>query len=200
MKKKIKWIVLAVIFIAIVGAALGGGNSDETDEKTTTQEESTSNISSDSSESKAGINEEKFNQIQSGMTYDEVKNIIGEDGQNISESEVAGIKTVMYQWEDDSWGVAIVTFQNDQVTNKSQAGISSNSVEVTLSQYDQVQTGMSYDEVKNIFGGDGQLTSETSISGTSSQLYQWNGKSLGSNCVITFSDSKVLSKSQFGLE
>lgn len=200
MKKKIKWIVLAIIIIVVAGAVFGGGDSDDSDEKTTSQEESTSNTTSDSTKSKAGIDENKFNQIQSGMTYDEVKNIIGEDGQNISESEIAGIKTIMYQWEDDSWGIAIVTFQNDQVTNKSQSGISSNSVEVTLSQYDLVQTGMSYDEVKNIFGGDGQLTSETSISGTSSQLYQWNGKSLGSNCVITFSDGKVFSKSQFGLE
>lgn len=193
MKKKLKWIVLAILVIGVIGAAMGGSDKDDDskkDSKNKKQEEVVENK----------INNEKFNQIQTGMSYEEVKTIIGEDGENISESEIAGIKTVIYQWTAKSWGNAMITFQNDKVTNKAQAGLSSSDIEITLDQYNQINTGMTYDEVKTILGGDGQLTSETEIGGSKSQIYQWSGKGLGANCMITFSNNKVFSKSQFGLE
>lgn len=200
MKKKIKWIILAIIVIGIIGAVAGGNDEDTIDSSTASSQESSEQKNVDNENSDNGMNQDKFNQIQTGMSYEEVKNIVGEDGQNISESEIAGIKTIMYQWETDDWGIMLVTFQNDKVTNKSQSGISSDSTKVTLDQYNQIQTGMTYEEVKNILGGEGQLSSETEIAGMNSQIYQWNGNSLGANCMITFSDGKVYSKAQFGLE
>jgi hypothetical protein len=54
--------------------------------------------------------------------------------------------------------------------------------------------------VKEIMGGDGELESDTDISGSKSQLYLWNGESVGSNASITFTDGAVSSKAQFGLD
>lgn len=208
---KLKWMIIAIIVIVIIAAVGGGSKTDEKkDLETTSTEEKNENTSSgndtisntkDESTS-TGINEEKYDSIQNGMSYEDVKNIIGEDGENISESEVAGIKTVMYQWSSyDGWGNATVTFQNDEVVNKAQFGVSSgDDVEITLEQYNSIETGMSYDEVVSLLGGEGSLLSDSEISGYTAQVYQWNGTSLGANATVTFSDGKVMSKSQFGLE
>lgn len=166
------------------------------------KEESQQDTTAPESENASGINEEKFNQIKNGMTYDEVKEIIGVDGTNISESELGGIKTVMYQWTvENGIGNVTITFQDDKVINKTQIGVSEGSdVTVTAEMYEKISTGMTYDEVKEIFGGDGALISDSEIAGSSSQMYQWDGSSLGANCTISFSDGKVTAKSQIGLE
>ncbi len=58
---------------------------------------------------------------------------------------------------------------------------------------------MTYDEVVALLGGEGALISDTEIAGSTSQIYMWNGTSLGSNANITFSDDKVIAKAQVGL-
>lgn len=158
--------------------------------------------SSSSPENTEGINADKFNQIQNGMTYDEVVAIIGEDGTSISESELADIKTEIYEWQShDGWGNANITFQNGKVVNKAQFGVDSgNGVEITMDQYNSVETGMTYDEVVALLGGDGTLLSDTELAGSTSQIYMWEGSSVGSNANITFSDGKVMAKAQYGLE
>lgn len=74
-----------------------------------------------------GITAEKFNRIESGMTYDEVVNIVGSDGELLSQADVGGdeYKTEMYVW----YGVvpgsnANVTFQGGKVVAKAQFGLS----------------------------------------------------------------------------
>lgn len=224
-KKKVwPWVVGILVLLIIIGSAAGGKKSSSStssapaksaDTTTTpastdtgeTASQTTTDASTDTTTPAApaednSINADKFNQIQQGMSYEEVKAIIGEDGENTSENEIAGTKTVVYEWSSKTgWGNASVTFQNDQVVNKTQFGVASgDQVKVTLDMYNQVQTGMSYDDVKGVFGGEGTLMSQSEIAGYSSEMYQWSGKSLGSNCVITFSDGAVDAKSQYGLE
>lgn len=216
---KLKWIVIVIVVLAVIGAVAGGG-SDSDDKKkakadlmsstssSSTQAtskkkdaEKTDTPKTDTQDAATAITEDKFNQIQSGMTYEQVKGIIGTDGENISEMDIAGTKTIMYQWDSDSWGNAIITFQNDQVTDKSQVGISKgDDVQVTMDMYNQVTTGMTYDQVKAIFGGEGSVLSDSTIADTREQIYDWYGKSLGSSCSISFSNGAVSSKSQAGLE
>lgn len=154
------------------------------------------------SENTEGINADKFNQIQNGMSYDEVVSIIGEAGTSISESELADIKTEIYEWEShDGWGNANITFQNEKVVNKAQFGVDSgDGVEITMDQYNSIETGMTYDEVVALLGGEGTLLSDTELAGSTSQIYMWEGTSLGANANITFSDGKVVAKAQYGLE
>lgn len=70
---------------------------------------------------------EKFNQIQSGMTYQEVVDIIGEEGNILSESNIMNdeqYKTTMYYWYgQDGISNANVTIQGGKVISKAQIGL-----------------------------------------------------------------------------
>ena len=76
----------------------------------------------------------------------------------------------------------------------------SDKVEVTLAQYEQVKDGMTYDEVIAIFGGKESSSSESEIMDVKSEIKTWNGKKAFSIATIGFTDGKVSSKSQTGLE
>ncbi|MGN0077119.1 MAG: DUF3862 domain-containing protein [Parafannyhessea sp.] len=196
---------IAVVAAMSMGMTACGGSSDSGSKSETT----TSTSSKSSSDSKASssskdstkIDADKFKQIQNGMTYDQVKQIIGSDGTEESTTQVGDVTSKIYEWESDGFGVATVTFENDKVVNKAQAGVSgSSSVQITMDQYNQVQTGMTYDQVKQVMGGDGELTSDTKVADHTSQIYMWSGKSVGANATITFMDGKVESKAQYGLD
>lgn len=194
----LKWIV--IIFVALIIIGIIGSISDGN-----TKENNSSNPSSQASTPSKevnGLTEEKYNAIETGMTYAEVVSIIGEDGINISESEFAGIKTVMYEWKSaESWGNANITFQDGKVINKAQFGVASgDDIEISMEQYNSIETGMTYDEVVALLGGEGTLLSDTEIAGSKAQIYTWKGTSLGANANVTFSDGKVTSKAQFGLK
>ena len=196
-------IILIAVIVIIVIAAIGSGNSSSSSTDTSnTNTDVASTENNTVTKETSGITEEEFDSIETGMSYDEVVAIIGEDGTNISESEVAGINTVIYEWtSSEIWGNANITFQNGKVVNKAQFGVSSgDDVEITLDQYNSIETGMSYDEVVEILGGEGSLLSDTEIAGSKSQIYMWNGTSLGANANITFSDGKVMAKAQSGLK
>lgn len=77
------------------------------------------------SEQEASLDLEKFNKIQTGMTYEEVIGIIGEEGTVMSENQIGNIKTTMYSWNGKgSIGAnANVTFQNGKVISKAQFGL-----------------------------------------------------------------------------
>ena len=73
------------------------------------------------------INIEKFNTIQTGMTYQEVVNIIGEEGTMMSESNIGNdetYRTILYYWYGDN-GIsnANIMFQNNKVISKAQIGL-----------------------------------------------------------------------------
>lgn len=71
---------------------------------------------------------------------------------------------------------------------------------VTLAQYEQIQDGMTYDEVVSIFGGKETSSSESEVAGVKSEIMTWNGNTTFSAVTIGFTDGKVTSKSQTGLE
>lgn len=143
----------------------------------------------------------KFKQIKHGMSYKQVKNIMGSEGDEQSSSSVAGNDATVYQWTTDDFGVVSVTFENDKVVNKAQISLGGGSgPKATKAKYKKVKNGMTVKQVEKIFGGEGALTSDTDIAGYTSQIYTWYGDSLGSNCTIAFSNGTVVSKSQIGLD
>lgn len=78
-----------------------------------------------------------------------------------------------------------------------------NDNKITLEEFNQIQTGMTYDEIIKIVGGEGTVLSETNI-GNSEQyhtiIYMWEGSgSLGANANVTIQGGKAVSKAQFGL-
>lgn len=80
--------------------------------------------SSDATEpARPGVTLAGYNRIQDGMSYAQVVQILGKSGQEISSNNIAGFKTVMYQWDDGSFGNMNAIFQNGALTSKSQLGL-----------------------------------------------------------------------------
>ncbi|CAH2465608.1 DUF3862 domain-containing protein [Bacillus mycoides] len=74
---------------------------------------------------------------------------------------------------------------------------------ISKAEFDQIQNGMSYDEVKAIIGSDGEVLSETGQAGDQFHtiMYKWDGeKGFGANANFMFQEGKLQNKSQFGLK
>lgn len=69
------------------------------------------------------ITYEKYQKIQNGMTYDELFNIIGVNGIEMSRVSISGYTTVSYSWENLDGSNIIVMLQNGKVISKAQAGL-----------------------------------------------------------------------------
>ena len=81
------------------------------------------------------------------------------------------------------------------------AGCSSDENVMTLEKFNKIEVGMTYEEVVEIVGCEGELTSEASVGDHHSAIYTWKGKgSVGANAVITFSNGEVSAKAQAGLK
>lgn len=93
-----------------------------TNDETEIEEEET-----DESDPEPELNDEvtmeKYNQIKNGMSYKKVVEIIGFEGEELSQSDVAGIKTIMYQWVNDDGSNMNATFQNNKLQTKAQFGL-----------------------------------------------------------------------------
>jgi hypothetical protein len=76
---------------------------------------------------------------------------------------------------------------------------------ISKEEFDKIQAGMTYEEVVEIIGGEGELNSESGSKGDQyyTAMYTWNGESgFGANANATFqgNPAKLQNKSQFGLE
>lgn len=210
--------VIAIIVIGIIAAiATSGGNDKAT---STTKKDTTSIKPADTSKpgestktdakpaAKVGVlTKDKFEQIKDGMTYEEVKNIVGADGKVISESGEKGSQfyTVMYEFETDGFmSNSTMMFQGDKLINKAQIGLGGGSgVKITLDQFNKIQNGMTLEQVIAIVGGEGEIISESGDKGTQlhTVMYSYQGKgSIGANVSLMFQGNKLQNKSQFGLE
>lgn len=82
-------------------------------------------VSDTSSEDKITL--KKFNKIKTGMTYEQVVEIIGEEGTTLSEVDITGDEeyhTVTYYWyAEDGISNANVTIQGGKVISKAQIGL-----------------------------------------------------------------------------
>lgn len=65
----------------------------------------------------------QYKTLQTGMSYDSVTKVVGCDGVELSSSEMAGFKTVMYIWSGVNFSSMSVMLQNDKLITKSQFGL-----------------------------------------------------------------------------
>ena len=73
---------------------------------------------------------------------------------------------------------------------------------ISKAEYEQINNGMSYQEVCDIIGGEGELLSESGTSDDSYyvQIYMWQGNGIiGANANLTFMGGKLYTKAQSGL-
>lgn len=71
---------------------------------------------------------------------------------------------------------------------------------ISLSEFNEIENGMSYEEVKEIVGSEGTIMSETNIGNTNTIIYYWYGKDGVSNANFTFSNNKLINKTQIALK
>lgn len=66
---------------------------------------------------------EEYKKIKNGMSYEEVVEIIGFEGTEMSSNELAGIKTIMYSWQNADGSNMNAMFQNNKLNSKAQFGL-----------------------------------------------------------------------------
>jgi Domain of Unknown Function with PDB structure (DUF3862) len=73
---------------------------------------------------------------------------------------------------------------------------------ISKAEFDAIKTGMTYEEVVEIIGSEGEVRSETGEAGSEFHtiMYSWDGEGIGANASLMFQGGKLQSKSQFGLE
>jgi hypothetical protein len=71
----------------------------------------------------ATVTRAKYERIQDGMFYEQVVGIIGQEGQELSRSSVAGYSTVMYSWKNSNGSNMNAMFQNGRLVTKAQFGL-----------------------------------------------------------------------------
>ena len=102
----IRVIGIIIIIIGIIAIVSGMGDTDS------------------SKEDKCYITLAEFNEIKNGMTYEQVKDIVGCDGTVNSDTEVMGSKMTIYSWYGkDGISNANVSIQNGKLINKTQIGL-----------------------------------------------------------------------------
>ena len=69
------------------------------------------------------VTKAEYDQIATGMTYEQVKQIIGAPGEENAHDETAGFVTVSYQWMNSNGSNMNAMFQNGKLVSKAQAGL-----------------------------------------------------------------------------
>ena len=120
------WLIIVIVIIAIIGGSQGGTTNTATEPanstETATTEENTQTATETAEDVKVTL--EQYNQIENGMTYDEVVSIFGGKENSSSESEIAGIKSQVMTWNGNgTFSVVSIGFTNGEVSSKSQTGL-----------------------------------------------------------------------------
>jgi hypothetical protein len=71
----------------------------------------------------AGVTMANYNRLQMGMTYAQVVQILGKEGEELSSNEVGGYKIEMYKWDGDGGGPGAridAFFKNGKLDSKFQ--------------------------------------------------------------------------------
>ncbi|MED4586688.1 DUF3862 domain-containing protein [Brevibacillus choshinensis] len=74
---------------------------------------------------------------------------------------------------------------------------------MSKAEFDEIQNGMTYEEVVAIVGGPGEMLSESGNKGDQfyTEMYMWKGEGgIGANANAMFQSGKMTNKSQFGLK
>ncbi len=81
------------------------------------------------------------------------------------------------------------------------SGVANESEYITLEEFNRIKMGMSYEEVKNITGGEGKIGSESGTGKYKTVIVTWYGNgTAGSSGNVTFQNNKAVAKAQAGLK
>ena len=66
---------------------------------------------------------EEYSRVETGMSYSQVVDIVGSRGKEMSRTSLGGHTSVTVLWENWDGSNMIVSFSNDRVVTKAQAGL-----------------------------------------------------------------------------
>lgn len=69
------------------------------------------------------VSKSDYDRIEEGMSYAQTSKIIGAPGEELSRSDLAGYRTVMYSWKNSNGSNMNAMFQNDRLVTKAQFGL-----------------------------------------------------------------------------
>jgi len=69
------------------------------------------------------LTKENFARIKNGMSYKQVVEIIGFEGEETSSSEIGRYKVASYKWSGPDYTMIYGVFTNDKLTSKTQANL-----------------------------------------------------------------------------
>jgi hypothetical protein len=143
----------------------------------------------------------EFCSITPGMSYDEVLSIVGDQPDRVSDTSSADTMRMHCTWNNYDYSYAIVYFEDNRVTQIQETSLIRSEKDVTLSAYGQIASGMSYDTVRTIFGGDGALLSwRVNKNGDVIVSYRFEGTGKDDSfCRITFTNGLVSDVMEKGL-
>ena len=91
----------------------------------------------------------------------------------------------------------------NDIVKGTDADIINSEASISLEEFNKIETGMTYDEVCEIVGGEGTLGSSVDVgigNEYKTEIYQWTGDgAIGANANVTFQGGEVVSKAQVGL-
>jgi hypothetical protein len=99
-------------------------------------------------------------------------------------------------------GIILVIVLAVAIGNEASKAIHRNDTvaKMSLAEFNQINSGMTVDQVNGVVGGPGKLDSATDIAGHHTEIRSWTGNGgIGSNANVTFQDGATVSKAQFGL-
>lgn len=96
-------------------------------------------------------------------------------------------------------GICCAISMNQNNTTQTGSGIVQEQTKVTLEKFNKIETGMTYQQVVNIIGEEGTLSTESSYGNQSMKVYYWYASNKIANATVSFMNDKVTAKSQVGL-
>ncbi len=124
----------------------------------------------------------------------------------VADDQVVSRSTLMVKSGLDSSATIYLTFLDGNLSfraDEAEEYQAPNDEYITMDEFNQIQAGMSYQDVVNIIGSTGELLSSVDIGDAQykTEMYSWEGKgSVGANASVMFQGGVVSSKAQFGLE
>lgn len=71
----------------------------------------------------ADLTQDKFNKVNTGMSYEEVKGVLGSDGEMTRISKIGDSTLTSYTWKGPKFQRVFTSYKDDKLTNKTQSGL-----------------------------------------------------------------------------
>ncbi|MTH54961.1 DUF3862 domain-containing protein [Bacillus mangrovi] len=188
-----KWLLILAV-LGMSGALAGCGQGEKSTEPAAAEEPAAEDKETQGEDGQGGepsldesvakgsdtITQEKYEQVEGGLSYEEVAKLIGSEGEEDTKQKLPE-NTKRYTWSSDGdQGIAITVFEfvDSKLDSKSQFGFSEDEpLQIRQEQYDQLKLGMPIDQVTKLLGGEGVLTTESDGLGGEfkSQMYTYKG-------------------------